>query len=134
MVETGLVVIYEYGRRYVHGVHQAQAFADPALLYQFFDRVRDVYETPSIRNFKPKMFCQRLHAAVLSSGFRREKRKHVGLRLFLPSKCLPRWRRNGFCRKKRLIIQRTVHFWLQNDLILGRNEHFHREKEFFTWM
>ncbi len=54
-------IIYEYRRRYMHGIHQTDALLNTALSHQAFDRIRYVHESTAVRNFKPKMFCQRFH-------------------------------------------------------------------------
>jgi hypothetical protein len=65
VMKARFIVVDEYRRRDVHGVHQTKTFHHAALMNEFLDLRRDVGESPSIRYFKPKMFGKRFHSFVL---------------------------------------------------------------------
>ena len=58
MMKPAFFVVDEDGRGDVHGVDQTKAFADPAFAYESLNLRRDINESASGRNFKPKMFGQ----------------------------------------------------------------------------
>ena len=61
VMESTLVVVNEDGRRNVHGVDQAQAFAHAALAHELRNLRRDVEEAAPAGDFKPEMFGERFH-------------------------------------------------------------------------
>jgi hypothetical protein len=58
MVETSLVVVYEDGGSYMHGIYKTDAFLNSALSDAFLYRLRYIYESPTVWHLKPQLFGQ----------------------------------------------------------------------------
>jgi hypothetical protein len=56
-----LWAVYNYKPPALPEVADTDAFFDATPLDQIFDRVSDVDESPTIRDFKPQMICHRFH-------------------------------------------------------------------------
>lgn len=51
----------------MHGIHQTNAFSHTAFHHQFLHCLGDIYKTPSVWHFKPKMFGKRFHSRKLDA-------------------------------------------------------------------
>ena len=67
-MEPLFIVIDEYRSRDVHRVDQTKTFRYAAAVNEFLDLRCDVDESPSIRNFEPKMFSERFHRVIISTN------------------------------------------------------------------
>ena len=57
-MKTWFVVVDEYRSGNVHGVHQTKTFHYAAPVDEFINLRRDIDESTSIRDVKPKMFSE----------------------------------------------------------------------------